>query len=103
MANEITQMGLTDCTYVSDDGNSSQFDCIIQVIFDQHLQVDVETTGGHVFEDIFVRPYGDFVYLNKMHFSGSNESIKGSVLVPVNQIASIRFRDDHDYVQTEPR
>jgi hypothetical protein len=101
---EITQIGIDQSTYLSDDESSSRIACIIQVIFDQHLQVDVETNGGTIFEDVFVRPLADdFVFLNKQHLSGGSDSVKGSVLVPVGQISSIRFREDRDYVMTQPR
>lgn len=103
MADEITQLGLIDCTYLSDEKDKSSISCVIQVLFDQHLQVDVETNGGELHKEVFVRPYGDdFVFLNTQHLSGS-ESVKGSVLVPIRSISSIRFRDDKSYVMTQPR
>lgn len=102
MTSDITQLELDNCTYLSDIEDSGQFECIIQVLFDQHLQVDVETTGGAIFEDTYVRPYGEFVYLNKAHLSGI-DTVKGSALVPLNRIASIRFRDDRNYVMSQPR
>lgn len=92
---EITQMGLSSSTAQS--GLESELRRIIQVIFDQHLQVDVETVGGRVFANVFVRPVKDGVFLNAEQQSGANAPVKGSTFVPEQHIASISFRDDRDY------
>jgi len=103
MAEEIVQSSVTNYTYVSDKKESTELESVLQMLFDQHLKVDVETVGGALHEDVHVRPVGrDLVFLNPDHRSG-NEGIGDSILVPISNISSIHFRSDREYEMTQPR
>jgi hypothetical protein len=108
--NEISTDGFFESSYVADqrnaDGNRmySPWQIAIQVLFDQHLTVDIELSSGVLHKAKHVRPatVEGFIWLSSTHDSGV-DPVSGRILVPISAIAAVHFQEKYEYLMTQPK
>ena len=107
--NEIFKDSFFKSSYIADELNEkgeqkySDLTVAVQVIFDQHLQVDLELSSGILHKDKFIAPSrSGFIWMAEEKIS-LDTPLAGSVLVATASIVAIHFPKERDYLMIQQR